>query len=401
MKTETPDFKLLARRMRKQLIAWRRQFHRYPELGFQEFRTAETAARILERLGGRVRRGVGKTGVLADFGLPAGQGPCIALRADMDALPIQEANPVPYASRRKGVMHACGHDAHVAMALGAAALLSKFSDLPGTVRILIQPCEETNDSEGLSGAGRMLADGALEGVDLILAQHVAPGTPTGQIRLEAGPASGGVDSFFGRILGAGGHGAYPHQALDPFVLSAHVIIALNSIVSRRLDPIQPAVVSLGTLHGGLAENVIPAHVDLAGSLRYSDPQIQQQIHTEIKRAFELARTLGGDYELRFDLGTPPMINHPQAVDLLRRSASQIIGEANILLLRKDLGAEDFGVFSAQIPGTMFSLGVRLEDEPRRLHSPTFDLDENALEIGTAIMAQAAWEHLHRNRATNS
>lgn len=378
-----------AERIQDQLVAWRRDIHMHPEISFTEHRTAELAASALEAMGGRVQRGVGKTGVVADFGVPVGQGQaCIAIRADMDALPLQENNQVPYASQIPGIMHACGHDAHVAMALGAAALLSKLA-LPGTVRILIQPSEETNDSEGLSGAERMLADGALEGVNLIIAQHVDPSTPVGKIRLEAGPASGGVDSFFGRIVGTGGHGAWPHKTVDPFYLCAHVIMALNGIVSRRLNPFAPAVVSIGAVHGGQAENVIPAYVDIAGTLRYTETKVQRQIHAEIQRAFELARTLGGDFELRFDLGSPPMTNHPQAVDLLLTTAGKVVGRQNILPINKDLGAEDFGVFLERAPGAMYNLGAEMDGSTRLLHSPVFDLDERALPIGAAILAEAS------------
>jgi amidohydrolase len=231
---------------------------------------------------------------------------------DMDALPIQEANQTPYASQIDGVMHACGHDAHTAMALGAAKLLSTLQ-INGSVRFLFQPSEEANDAEGLSGAPRMIADGALQGVDMVVAQHVDPATPVGNIRLGVGPASGGVDSFFARIIGKGGHGAV-RRTIDPIYISAYVILGLNGIISRKIHPFDPAVVSIGSIHGGQAENVIPRHVELSGTLRYTEPKVQKQIHAEIRHAFELARPLGGDYELRFETGNPPMINHPRSID---------------------------------------------------------------------------------------
>lgn len=374
-----------AKAIQDQLIAWRREFHIYPELGFQEVCTAARVAELMESFGYCVRRGVARTGVVADLGSGA---PRLAIRADMDALPIQEANDVPYRSQVSGVMHACGHDAHTAMALGAALLLSR-EKLSGSVRFLFQPSEEVGDDEGISGAPRMIADGALEGVDMALALHVDPATPVGNIRIEAGPASGGVDSWFGAVIGKGCHGAYPHLGVDPFALTAQVILALNSIISRRLHPFDPAVVSIGSLHGGQAENVIPERVALSGTLRYMEKRVQEQIHAEMRRAFEVARVLGGDYELRFEIGVPPMVNHPDAAALIEMVAADLLGEEHVLPFCKDLGAEDFGCFLDVIPGAMFVLGTLIEGDERIGHNPRFDIDERALPIGTAILAETA------------
>lgn len=379
-----------AREIQGQIIEWRRDFHMHPELGFLETRTSARVAEILAALGYRVRQGVGRTGVVADLG--SGK-PAIAVRADMDALPLQEANPVPYASQNPGVMHACGHDAHTAMALGTASLLAK-EKFPGMVRFLFQPSEESGDSEGVSGAPRMVADGALDGVDMIIATHVDPSTSVGDIRIEAGPASGGVDSWFGAVIGRGGHGAKPDETIDPFYITAHLILALNGIVSRRLAPFNPAVVSIGSLHGGHTENIIPERVEISGTLRFIEPGVRQQIHAEIQRAFELARTFGGDYELRFEIGGLPMQNHPRATELIRGVSSDLLGGEHVLALKKDLGAEDFGCFSERIPGAMFFLGTRIEGEERLIHSPRFDLDERALPIGTAIFAESVLRFLH-------
>jgi amidohydrolase len=377
-----------ARAIQGQLSEWRCDFHMYPELGFQEMRTAARVAEHLEAWGYRVRRGVGRTGVVAD----RGQGkPVVAIRADMDALPLQEVNQVAYASQNLGVMHACGHDAHTAMSLGAALLLSR-ERFPGTVRFLFQPAEEVGDEEGISGAPRMIEDGALEGVDAILALHVDPHTATGDICIKSGPASGGVDSWFGRVLGQGGHGAKPQETVDPFYLAAHVILALNAIPSRRLNPFDPAVVSIGSLQGGFTENVIPAHVDMTGTLRFTEARVQAQIHAEIRRAFELTRPLGGDYELRFEIGSLPIHNHPTVTELIRSTAVDMLGAAHVLPLQPELGAEDFASMSAVTPGAMFVLGTRLPDE-RVLHNPAFDLDEAALPIGAAIFVGCALRFL--------
>jgi amidohydrolase len=384
-----------ARKMQQQLIEWRRDFHMHPELGFQEMRTSAIVADALENLGYRVQRTVGSTGVVADLG--SGE-PLIAIRADMDALPIQESNDVPYVSQNPGVMHACGHDAHTAMALGAAALLAE-EKFPGTVRFLFQPAEELSGPDGFSGAPHMIRDGAMEGVDMVIALHVDPATPVGDIRLESGPASGGVDSWFGRVIGKGGHGAQPHETIDPIFISAHVIFALNGIVSRRLHPFSPAVVSIGAIHAGQAENVIPAQVDFAGTLRYTEYKVQEQIHTEIERAFALARALGGDYELRFEIGNPPMQNHPAAVELIRGAAADLLGSEHILPFQKGMGAEDFGCFSEVASGAMFVLGTRIEGDERYGHNPRFDIDERALQVGAALLAESALRFLQKKLNT--
>jgi len=379
-----------AKSIEKQIVQWRRDFHMHPELGFTETRTSAKVAEVCEKLGYRVRRGVGRTGVVADFG---SGNPVIAIRADMDALPILEANQVPYASQNAGVMHACGHDSHTAMALGAASLLAE-EKFPGTVRFLFQPSEEVGDAEGISGAPRMIADGAMEGVDFVIAQHVDVTGPVGTISIEAGPASGGVDSWFGKIIGRGGHGAKPETTVDPFFITAHVIFALNGIVSRRLNPFDPAVVSIGSVNGGFTENVIPDHVSLTGTLRYTDGKVQKLIHAEIKRAFEVARTLGGDYELKFEIGTPPMVNSPIAAKLIHAVGVDLLGKENVVPSDKTLGAEDFGCFMEHVPGAMFTLGVRIEGDPRTAHNPHFDIDEKALPIGTAVLAETALRFLN-------
>ena len=380
-----------AKEIEKQLIDWRRDFHLHPELGFNEHRTAARVAETLATLGWRVRSGVGRTGVVGELGQGA---PVIAIRADMDALPIQEADDRPYASQVEWVMHACGHDAHTAMGLGVAALL-KNETFPGTVRLLFQPAEEVADDEGLSGAHRMLQDGAIQGVEMVLALHVDAHSPVGVIRLAPGPASGGVDTFFGVIHGHGGHGARPHETVDPFYLAAHVILALNAIVSRRLDPFDPAVVSLGKVYGGEAENVIPHQVELSGTLRFMNKKVREQIHDEVHRAFEVSRTLGGDYSLEIEIGGLPMINDPRAVELIKTAAARLIGAENVLPPIDSLGAEDFSVFTDIVPGAMFTLGARIEGDERQHHNPRFDIDEGCLPIGASIMAEAALDFLRR------
>jgi len=370
----------------EELIDWRRDFHMHPEIGFEVHRTAGIVAAELEKMGYRVQRGVGKTGVVADLG---SSGPLVAIRADMDALPILEMNQTDYVSQTPGAMHACGHDAHTAMALGAAMILAK-GDLPGRVRFLFQPAEEVADDDGFSGAQRMSQDGAMEGVEYVIAQHVDPAQPVGSIGISPGPCSGGVDSWFGLITGKGGHGAFPHKVIDPFYLSAHVVLALNGIVSRRLNPFDPAVVSIGSLSGGFTENVIPESVKMTGTLRFTDTHVQEQIHTEIRRAFEVTRALGGDYELKIEIGSPPMINEAAVSRAIERVGKDLLGEENVHEIDKTLGAEDFGSFLNHAPGAMYTLGVQLRGhEDYLLHHPKFDLDERALPIGTSILVETA------------
>ena len=377
----------------EELIEWRRDFHMNPETGFDVQRTAGIVADELEKMGYRVRRGVGKTGVVAEIG---GGGKMVAIRADMDALPILEQNETDYASKIAGKMHACGHDSHTAMALGAAYLFTR-ERLNGRVRFLFQPSEETADEEGLSGAQRMEQEGVMDGVDFVIAQHVDPMSAVGTIAINEGPSGGGVDSWSATLYGKGGHGAYPHKTIDPFVLLAQVINALNGIVSRKLDPFEPAVVSIGSVHGGDAENVIPEQVTLKGTIRFTSLDIQKQIREEVTRVFEMVRTLGGDYELKFEFGGMPLINDKYVSDIIAQAGADILGKDNIHELHKTLGAEDFPEFLKHAPGAMYTLGTKIEGrEMYELHHPKFDIDERALPIGTAILVETTKRLLDNN-----
>lgn len=377
----------------EELIEWRRDFHMHPEIGFELHRTSKIVADELEKMGYRVKRGVGKTGVVAEIGEG---GKVVAIRADMDALPILEQNDYEYVSQNAGAMHACGHDSHTAMALGAALLLSK-EKLPGRVRFLFQPCEETADEEGKSGAQRMSAEGAMDGVDYVIAQHVDPLKPVGTIGINAGPSSGGVDSWYATITGKGGHGAHPNTTIDPFYLMSHVIIALNAIPSRRINPFDPAVVSIGSVSGGFTENVIPERVRVTGTLRFTDEAVHQQIREEMKRAFEIANVLGGSYELEFLVGGPPMINDRMVSELIEQTGRDMLGEGNVHEIVKTLGAEDFGEFLKHAPGAMFTLGTqKAGHEEYLLHHPKFDIDERAMPIGTAMLVETTRRFLEQS-----
>jgi amidohydrolase len=381
-----------AKEIQSEIVAWRRDFHMHPELGFEETRTAAKVAEVLQSLGCKVQTGVGKTGVIGELG----QGkPIIGIRADMDALPIQEENDLPYKSSVEGVMHACGHDAHTAILLGTAKLLSG-EEFPGTVRFFFQPSEEMEDDEGISGAPRMIEDGAMQDVDAVIALHVAASVDTGDIELGEGDSAAGVDTFYGTVIGRGGHGSTPHKVVDPIFITGYVILALNSIISRRLHPFDQAVISIGSIHGGTIDNVIPERVELTGTIRFLSKKVQKTLHEEIQRAFEVAKAMGGDYELKIVEGYPPMENEPTIVKLLDETAAGLIGREHIKEPEPEMGAEDFGFFMEDAPGAMFFLGCKMEDFERRHHDPKFDVNENCLPIGAAILTESAIRYLKQH-----
>jgi amidohydrolase len=379
-----------AKALKPEIVRLRRAIHRHPELGFEEVKTAALVAETLESLGIRVRTGVGKTGVVGYLG---SEGPTVAIRADMDALPIQELNEVPYKSQVPGVMHACGHDAHVATALGVAMLLAD-RELPGQVRFLFQPSEERQDEEGNTGAGLMVEGGAMEGVDAIIALHVDSNTTdTGFIRISAGAFSAALDTFTASIKGEGCHGASPHLGRDPIFISGQVIGAIHGIVSRHIDPVKPAVISIGAIHGGTTANVIPSEVRLEGTIRSLQEETREELHNELERAFDVARALGGDYSLTIRRGEPMTINDQMVSELLRQVAIELLGEKHVLPMEPEMGSEDFGILAREAPGAMLYLGTRKKGENRLAHNPHFDIDEEALPIGVALLAESSVRYL--------
>ena len=376
-----------AKAIQTDLVRWRRAIHRQPEIGFHVYKTAELVAGTLHELGVEVQSGVGKSGVVARLG--DGDGPVIAVRADMDALPIQESNHTEYASQVSGVMHACGHDAHTAMLLGAAKLLSQLP-IHGEVRLLFQPSEENFDEEGISGAPRMIADGALEGVDAVIALHVDGTLETGKITIGSGPVGAAVDTFKIHVTGRGGHGAYPHRTVDPIWLSSHVLSALYAIPSRQIAPLQPSVVSVGVIRGGSAENVIPDEVYIEGTLRSFSDEVREALVREVERAASLTRSLGGDYRLRIDHGYPVLSNDAAVTGWIRSVGSDLLGSQALNDSQQTMGAEDFSYMTHSAAGAMFRLGVMPPGgEPRYLHTASFDLDEQALPLGSAMLAETA------------
>ncbi len=376
-----------AREIQDNLVAWRRDFHMHPELSFQELRTARLVADTLRDMGIEVETGVGKTGVVARIG----EGhPAIGIRGDMDALPLQEMNGVTYKSLTPGVMHACGHDAHTAILLGVARLLNNMEDRPpGEIRLLFQPSEEDEDTEGKSGAVRMIEDGALEDLDAVIALHVNSNIPSGQIRIASGPNSASVDSFNATIIGEGCHGAYPHQGIDPIFILAQVINAIHGIRARRINPVRPAVISIGAVHAGSANNVIPDEVQLNGTIRSYDDETREQLWKELEQAFSVARALGGDYKLEIIKSYPSQFNDPVVAQLIREVGVEMLGEEGLYPDEPGMGAEDFSYMTRKAPGAMFGLGAKFDAVNRPHHSPIFDLDESSFSIGAAILAESA------------
>jgi amidohydrolase len=374
-----------AKRIQADMVSWREDFHMHPELGFEEHRTAGKVAEILESFGCRVQTGVGKTGVVGELG---DGNPIILIRADMDALPLQEANDVPYKSLNDGVMHACGHDAHVASLLGAANLLSQ-EKFQGTVRFVFQPSEEWEDEEGIRGAPRMVADGAAKDIDAAIALHVHSSLDSGHVEISGGNSGAGVDTFYGTVIGKGGHGSTPHKVIDPIFISGYVILALNSIISRRIRPYDQAVISIGMIQGGTVDNIIPERVELMGTIRFIEEKVQKKLHEEITRAFEIAKTMGGDFELKIVEGFPPMNNDPSIAKLLEEVAEDIIGREKVHEPDSEMGSEDFGYFMEDAPGAMFYLGCKMDDFERRHHDSKFDVHPDCYPVGAAILVEAA------------
>ena len=368
------------------ITAFRRDFHMHPEIGFEEFRTAGIIAKRLDELGYRVQREVARTGVLGDKGEG---GPVIAIRADMDALPIQEKNDVPYASTIPGMMHACGHDAHTAIALGVAELLSD-EDFPGTVRFLFQPCEDNDDDEGISGAPRMIEAGALEGVDVVLGLHVAADLPSGKILTVPGAVLAGADFYVASVLGKGGHTGSPHLAIDPIYIASHVIQAIHSIVPRTIPAYKMGIINMGIVHGGTKDGAIPENVNIEGILRYSDKEVRNTIRTELERALSIAKSFGGDYALEIKTAAPPLLNHPKLVDVVLQATEDLFGKEQIGDFHPLMAGEDFAFYSEVVPAVcFFFLGAGIEGDLRRHHDPHFDIDESVLPIGAAVMAESA------------
>lgn len=377
-----------AKKMQPQIVELRRHLHAHPELSFHEFETAKLSAEKLAQLGYTVKTGVGKTGVVADFG-KNDSGVTIAVRADMDGLPIDETNRAPYLSKNKGVMHACGHDAHVSCGLAAAEILTG-EEVGGRIRMLMQPAEEFGDDEGKSGAYRMLEDDALNGVSAVIGLHMDAGLEAGKVAIMPGPVMAAADGFTIKIKGVGGHGAYPETTIDAVVLAAQVVQAVQQIVSRRVSALDPAIITIGSIHSSSSRgNVISEEVTLEGTFRTFNEDVRKHIVEELDKACSIARMLGGDYEIKYEMGYPTTVNDPEIAEIMKRAAIDLVGAENVITVKPKTWSEDFSMFAQKVPGAFMFLGGEIKGDTRLHHSPTFDLDESGLWIGTAVLAETA------------
>ena len=390
--SEHLDFTADAENLFEQLVDWRRDFHQHPELGFEETRTGRIVAAHLQELGMEVQAGVGQTGVVATLEGPE-PGPTVMLRFDMDALPIEEANELPYRSRYPGRMHACGHDGHMAIGLGVATLMARHQQrLAGRIKFVFQPAEE-----GLGGAFAMIADGVLENPrpDVALALHLWNHIPYGQVRVTAGPTMASSSIFSLTVQGKGGHGAAPHKANDPVLAAAHIVAALQSIVSRNIDPLNSVVVTIGEFSAGTTFNVIPETAVLKGTVRSYDSETHRLIY---RRILEMAKNMSTAFGCQASMETvaivPAVVNDEVVTGVVRQAAAGVVGEANVFAGR-DMASEDMGHFLEEIPGCYFFVGSAGETEELRYphHHPRFNFDERAMTVGVATMASAAAAYL--------
>lgn len=382
-----------AEALHKQLVSWRRDFHSHPELGLQEHRSARIVADHLRDLGFDVRTGVAETGIVA---ILEGEtsGPVVMARFDMDALPIEESNETDYVSQNPGVMHACGHDGHMAIGLGVATILARHRDsLAGTLKLVFQPGEE-----GADGAKAMVNEGVLENPrpDVTLIVHLWNEEPVGTVNITAGPVMAAADKWTCTVRGKGGHGALPHQTTDPIVAASHVVTALQTVVSRNVSPTEAAVITVGSCHGGDAFNVIPDRVDLTGTIRTYEPQIRDMVLHRVRDVIEqVAAGCGASADLNITHLTPAVVNDPEVVDVVRGAARAVIGSQNVASGERTMGSEDAAYFTREVPGCYFFVGSanpeRGLDAPH--HNPRFDFDEDALVIGVAVLAQAIDHYL--------
>src|SRR5579875_440209 len=351
------------------VVEMRRHFHRYPELSFQEFKTAEKIESELSKMGLSPVR-IGKTNVIAD--IPGnGSGKTVAIRADIDALPVKEETGLEFSSTHEGVMHACGHDSHIAMALGVAKLMSENSnDFKGKIRMLFQAAEERPPG----GASELIKGGALNGVDFVIGQHVMSRFPKGTAAIYYGPMMANADEFRIRIIGKGGHGSAPHETIDALMIASQYVVNAQTIVSRRIPPYEPAVVTFGTFESGYRYNIIAPYANLTGTVRTFNSEIQEKISAEMRNLLNsTCKTYGADYEFEYIKGYPALINNENVSRTIEEVATEVLGKDGILHPPPDMGGEDFSYYLQRVPGAFYFLGVGNEKKgivsPQ--HSPKY------------------------------
>lgn len=382
------------------VIADRRHLHEHPELGFQEYETAEFVRQRLEALGVEdIRTGINVTGVTGLIhGTAEGPGRNVLVRADMDALPIHEENDVEYSSTKEGVMHACGHDAHTSILLGLARVLTERKDqFSGTVKVLFQPAEELPPG----GAKGMIEAGVLNDppIEAVFGLHMSQGDPVGKIIVGAGPVMAAADGFDIVVRGKGGHGASPHECVDPVVVGSQIVVALQSLVSRNVDPMDSAVVSTCVFQSGHAFNVIPDTARLAGTVRTFKAETRDLMEKRVAEvANGVATALGAEADVTYTRGYPATVNDEVMTELAREAAIEVVGEENVIELEPKMGAEDFSYFLEDKPGSYFFVGSKNEDKGLVWghHHPKFDIDEESLGAGLATMATSVLKYMNRD-----
>lgn len=395
LSVDLSQIRLDIRNLQPRLSEWRRRLHQRPELGFQEHLTSQFVAQKLSEWGIEHQTGIAKTGITAV--ISGNQpGPVLAIRADMDALPIQEANDVPYRSQHDGVMHACGHDGHTAIALGTAYYLSQHRNFPGTVKFIFQPAEE-----GPGGAKPMIEAGVLKNpdVDAIIGLHLWNNLPLGTVGVRSGALMAAVELFDCTIQGKGGHGAMPHQTIDSVLVSAHIVTALQSIVARNLDPVKSGVVTVGKLHAGHAFNVIADTAQFGGTVRYFDPALDGFFKERVERVIAgICESHGAHYTLDYWQFYPPTINHPDMANLVRSVAEQVVETpTGVVPECQTMGGEDMSFFLQEVPGCYFFLGSANADRGLAYphHHPRFDFDETALSMGVEMFTRCVERFMHQ------
>lgn len=372
------------------LVAWRRDFHRHPEVAFHEERTSRVIKEYLEGLGLPVKTMAG-TGLRADL-RGGGDGPTVALRADIDALPIQEQGDKDYISLNPGAAHCCGHDGHMAVVLGVAKVLEGMKDsLHGNVVFLFQPAEELPPG----GAIGMVEEGALEGVDAIFGLHFWQPLPTGKVGAVKGPMMAAADNFRISVKGRPGHGSMPHQTVDPILTASQLVVNLQSIISRNLDPLKPGVVSFGTIQGGTVYNIIPEEVKLTGTVRSFETEVQALARDRLQEITQkTCEAFGAQGEMEYEPGYPPVVNPPEMVDFALNVVAKTLGDDRIVEIDPVMGGEDFAYFLQKIPGAFLFFGMG-DGQSFPHHHPGFDMDEKALPQAALLLAALALEFLEK------
>jgi amidohydrolase len=375
----------------EQIIEWRRDFHKHPELSFEEKRTSKIVSEFLKDSGLRVKENVNGYGVVADL-IGAEKGPTIAFRADMDALPIQEETGLSFASKVPGVMHACGHDGHTSILMGAAKILTSQKDkLKGNVRFIFQPAEEVNPG----GANGMIREGALNGVDAVFGLHLWSELPSGTFRTCYGPMMAATDRFHIEIEGKGGHGAMPHKTIDSIVLASHLVMSSQQIISRNIDPLESGVITFGELKSGTAFNIIANKAVIEGTTRSFTPEVRETLQKRLEELTDgLAKIYGATINIDYQRGYPAVVNHEREVDVILDVARGVFGPENAGIMKPNMVGEDFSYFLKEIPGAFCFVGAGDPNKPMYPHHhPHFQIDEGVLPLAAEWFCRLAIKYL--------